>query len=365
MREKRKVFRGALLGLAVGDAMGSTVDRKSLEDIRIDYGPNGLLGYDLANGYAEVSSYTQLAAYAANGMIMALARTQAYGRSAPLIKYVAIALREWSRTQQYSPQEKNYCWLTTVPELKRRRCMDTRMLDALTRETLGTPQAPVYRNDLPSALTEVIPAALLGSIVEMEPDAVDLLGAEMVALTHGHTETFLSAAALTHALSVLLEAPDIGVKALIESVVDSVSLQFGREYGHTGHIWELLQMAQILASSQSVTPMEAMEQLRCRTAAEVLAGVLYTCMTCHGDFDTAMITAVNHSGRSAAVGAITGAVLGIRFGEDILPDFYLESLESVHLLRQLADDLAQSSALDQMNRLFDDEWDRKYLRAGI
>ncbi len=365
MREKRKVFRGALLGLAVGDAMGSAIDRKSLEDICADYGPNGLLGYDLANGCAEVSSYTQLAAFATNGLIMGLARIQAYGRSTPLIKYVSLALREWSRTQQYSPQEKKFCWLTTVPELKRRHCMDTRMLDALTRETLGTPQAPVYRNDLPSALTEVVPAALMSSIGDVEQDAVDLLGAEMVALTHGDSETFLSAAALTHALSVLVKEPDIGAKALVDSVVNSVSLQFGPEFGHMGHIWELLQMAQILAESENVTPMEAMEQLRCRTAAEVLAGALYACMTCHGDFDAAMITAVNHSGRSAAVGAITGAALGIRFGEDILPDFYLESLEPVHLLRQLADDLAQSGVQDRLNRLFDDDWDQKYLRSGV
>ena len=364
MREKRKAFRGALLGLAIGDAMGSTIDRKHLTAICADYGPNGLMGYDLANGYAEVSSYTQLAAYVTNGIIMGLAKNQSYGRTTPMIRYISTSLREWSRTQQYSPQERNYCWLTTVPELKRRHCMDTRMLDALTRETLGTPQEPVFRNDLPSALTEVVPIALLGGVVEMEPDAIDLLGAEAVALTHGDTETFLAAAALTHALSILREEPDIGRKALIESVVDSVSLQFGREYGHTGHLWELLQMAQILAESDTVTPMEAMEQLRCGTAAEVLAGALYACMTCHGDFDTAMITAVNHSGRSAAVGAITGAALGLRYGEDALPEFYLESLEPVHLLQQLADDLAQSSILDQMNRLFDDDWDRKYLHAG-
>ena len=365
MQEKRKVFRGALLGLAVGDAMGNAVDRKSLEDICLDYGPNGLMGYDLANGYAEVSSYTQLAAYVTNGIIMGLAKNQSYGRTTPLIQYISTALREWSRTQQYCPQEKNHCWLTTVPELKRRHCLDTRMLDALTRETLGTPEAPVYRNDLPSALTEVIPAALLGCLKEADPDEIDRLGAEIVVLTHGDAQTFLSAAALTHALSVLLAEPDIGVKALVESVVDSISLQFGPEFGHMGRIWELLQMAMTLAQSQTVTPMEAMEQLRCRTAAEVLAGVLYACMTCRGDFDTAMITAVNHSGRSAAVGAITGAVLGIRFGEDILPDFYLESLEPVHLLLQLADDLSQAGVQNRMNRLFDDDWDRKYLRAGV
>ena len=48
--------RGCLLGLAVGDAMGYTVDAKNWQEIREDYGPNGLLGYDLANGSAEVSS---------------------------------------------------------------------------------------------------------------------------------------------------------------------------------------------------------------------------------------------------------------------------------------------------------------------
>ena len=364
MREKQKVFRGALLGLAVGDAMGCTVDRKSLQEICADYGPNGLLGYDLVNGYAEVSSYTQLAAFCANALLLGLTRRQVQNRSIPLVRYVGVALREWSRSQQYSVPERNYCWLSTVPELKRRRCMDTRMLDALNRESLGTLEIPVYRNDQPSALTEVVPVALLGSILEMEQDAANRLGAEMVALTHGDPEAFLSGAVLTHALSMLIKEPSIGVKALLQNTVDSIALQFGRQYG-LGHIWELLQMAQILAASESVTPMEAMEQLQCRTASEVLAGVLYACLTCHGDFDTAMITAVNHSGRSAAVGAITGTILGLRLGEDALPDFYMESLEPVELLRELADDLAQAGFLDQMSRLFDDDWDRKYLHGGL
>ena len=56
-------YRGCLLGLAVGDAMGYTVDNRSLSEIQEDYGPNGLLGYDLVNGYADVTSNTQLAAF--------------------------------------------------------------------------------------------------------------------------------------------------------------------------------------------------------------------------------------------------------------------------------------------------------------
>ena len=48
MAVKRTSYRGCLLGLAVGDAMGYTVDSRSWQEIREDYGPNGLLGYDLS-----------------------------------------------------------------------------------------------------------------------------------------------------------------------------------------------------------------------------------------------------------------------------------------------------------------------------
>ena len=56
MASRQSLYRGCLLGLAVGDAMGYTVDNKSWQEIREDYGPNGLLGYDLVNGYADVTS---------------------------------------------------------------------------------------------------------------------------------------------------------------------------------------------------------------------------------------------------------------------------------------------------------------------
>ena len=47
MAVSQSSYRGCLLGLAVGDAMGYTVDSRSWQEIQEDYGPNGLLGYDL------------------------------------------------------------------------------------------------------------------------------------------------------------------------------------------------------------------------------------------------------------------------------------------------------------------------------
>ncbi len=362
MANKQSIFRGAMLGLAVGDAMGYTVDRLPLSQIQEDYGPNGLLGYDLVNGYAEVTSYTQLAAFAANGLLLGLTRGRIQGKMAPPVRYIGLALKEWSRSQQYSDPERNYCWLSTVPELKRRRCMDTRMLDALSHP-LGTMEEPEFRSDLPSSLTEVLPVALLAEEMGLSNDERDRLGAETIAMTHGNPDAFLSGAVLTHVLGRLLEDPAMPLDVILKLTMDDVQLQFGREYSQTTHLWELLQHARILSQSEKFTQMEAMERLRCRTAPEVLAGVLYACATCHDDFDAAMITAVNHSGRSAAVGAITGMLLGIRLGAQALPEFYLECLEPAGLLVELADDM--SNPMHFQNGLFDDDWDRKYLHGGV
>ena len=363
MGQMQSQIRGCLLGMAVGDAMGHTVDNRSLAEIREDYGPNGLLGYDLVNGYAEITSYTQIAAFSANGLLLGLTRAKLQGRMAPPVRYIGLGIKEWSRSQQFGPIEKNFCWLSREPEMKRRYCMDTRMLDALNREVLGTPEAPQYKSNHPGGLTMVVPVALLSQELKLSGTELDRLGAEAVAMTHGEPEAFISGAVLTHILRHLMDDPEQSLQSLLRETVDTVGISFGRDYGESAKVWELLQLAVTLSMSDRMSA-DAMETLGCRTAAEVLAGAVYAVLTCGGDFDTAMITAVNHSGRSAAVGAITGCLLGVILGEKALPEFYLESLEPAGTLMELADDLTAGCPMVAGSNLFDDDWDRKYLHAG-
>ena len=119
-----------------------------------------------------------------------------------------------------------------------------------------------------------------------------------------------------------------------------------------------------LAEERLVQPVDAMERLKCDTGAEVLAGALYAALLCEEDFDNAMVIAVNHSGRSAAVAALTGAILGAQLGEEILPDFYMDGLYIVDVLRELADDLYDGCPMEMGNKLFDLDWDYKYLHGG-
>ena len=162
----------------------------------------------------------------------------------------------------------------------------------------------------------------------------------------------------------MLRNPKAPLKAVILRSLDAVKEQFGYQYSNTYELCNAIRHAITLAEAGHSNPVAVMERIQCKTAGQVLAGAVYACLASEGDFDRAMILAVNHSGRSAAVGAIAGAILGIRLGEEALPDFYIECLEPAETLRELADDLFSGCPMEMGNRLFDLDWDRKYLHGG-
>ena len=309
-------YQGCLLGLAVGDAMGYTIDEKSWREIQTAYGPNGLLGYDIANGVVELSSYTQLAAYIANGLLVALTR---------------------GRREYY--------------------LRDSRMLDTLRTEALGTPSRPRNQNAAPGALTTAVALGLSFQPERMDPAFLGVLAAQTMALTHGNPETILSSVVLAYTIAGILQEPEFPLQQQFSQSIAAMEGQFSREFPQAAGLSDML--LQVVEGDKTGSR-EAMESLHCQTADQCLAGAMYASLACHGDFDTGMILSVNHSGRSSAVGAVTGAILGAQLGAEALPEFYLEGLEGVQPLRELAEDLAKGSPA---SGFFDDDWDHKYTQG--
>ena len=358
-------YRGCLLGMAVGDAMGYTVDSRSWAEIQEDYGPNGLMGYDLVNGYAEITSYTQIAAFTCNGLLLGLTRGQMTGTMQPFVQYIALASREWACSQQHwGRPDQTRCWLLQQPDICHRHCMDTRMLDTLNQKRLGTPEEPRNNFSNPGGLTSAIGVGLFFHPDRTDQGEIDRLGAEAVALTHGNPAAYLTGAVLSHIISRLVQNPERELKPLVVEAMKFIKEEFGHQYSQVFEICNLLRMALTLSQDVYHSPREMMEKFQCTTAPQVLAAAIYACLVSGRDFDTAMIIAVNHSGRSAAVGAIVGALLGIRLGEKALPEFYIECLEPAETLMELADDLYTGCPMEMGNKLFDLDWDRKYLHGG-
>ncbi len=354
MEKDTSKYIGCLLGMAVGDAMGYTVDKMSWEEIQASYGPNGLLGYDLQEEYAQVTSYTQIAAFVANGLLMGVTR----GRREYYIRYIGLAMREWA-TRQHFPRdpERAWCWVAQKPALRRRHCRDPWMLDAFRFERLGTLQKPVNKADSPGAITAAAAIALFYDPQRMEISQIGELTAQTIALTHGDPEAFLSGVVLAYALTGILQEPEVPVKEQFLQAVAVTEQQFGEQFPQTEKIAAAIRVAIALAESDLSQHKNSMESFGCRTAAECLKAAVYAAILCPSDFDEAMILAVNHSGRSAAVGALTGAIVGAQLGIQALPDFYLDSLEPIAELRELAQDLTLGTPT---SGLFDDAWDQKY-----
>ena len=365
MADKLSAYRGCLLGLAVGDAMGYTVDSKTWAQIREDYGPNGLLGSDLVNGYADVTSYTQLAAFTCNGLLLGLTRGQLQGKMAPFVRYIGLSHREWAASQQrWGKPEKTFCWLYRKKEMCRRACMDTWMLDTLGRTRVGTPEEPINSFSSPASLTAAVGVGLFYNPDTMDQAEIDRLGAEAVALTHGSPLAFLPGAWLAHLVSLLVRDNQTTLEQLMLQTTAAFRDQFEREYNRTEEVCAILKQAIDMSHDWKISPPEAMERLKCENGAQVLAGAIYAALVGQEDFDTAMIIAVNHSGRSAAVGALTGAILGARMGVEALPEFYLECLEPAQILMELADDMHQGCPMEKDDLFYDTDWDRKYIHGG-
>ena len=358
MRENKIcAYRGCLLGLAVGDAMGYTIDGKSWAEIQENYGANGLLGYDLqADEYAQVTSYTQLAAFLCNGLLIGVSRGKV-----DYLRYAKLSLKEWTRSQQfYRDPEAGFCWLGKLPQFRRRYCRDARMLDNLRLEAYGTMQAPKNDNNAPGAITAAVAVGMFYNAKRLAPEQVGTLAGELIALTHGNPEAFLSGVVLAYTITGILQEPEC---ALVDQFLQAIAVmdgQFRNQFFQAEELALQLRRAIALAKSGVVSDQEGMEQLSCVDAPHCLAGAMFACLLHPNDFDAAIITAVNHSGLSAAVGAIAGAILGAKLGETALPDFYLESLDCKAALDILAEDmLSGTPAMD----VFDDSWDHKYVQG--
>ena len=349
-------YRGCLLGLAVGDAMGMPVDDLTWENIRDNYGPHGLLGYDLRSDYAEITSYTQVAAYICNALLLSVSR----GKGDKKLDFIKLGLREWTRSQQFARDpEGSYCWVAKLPAFRRRHCRDARMLDTLRLAAMGFPERSPNKYNTPGSLTAAIAVALFYNPQRMEPQQIGELTAQIVGITHGDPTAFLSAAALSYALTGILLEPSLPLDQQFSSAISAMEHQFRSKYSEAHTVAETLSGA--VERAKAAEPMgQVMESLQCYSAMNCVAGSFYASLANQDDFDTAMITAVNHSGYSSAVAGITGSILGAKMGYSALPDFYLESLEPVKDLCILADDMV---SFTPTKGLFDDDWDQKYVQG--
>jgi ADP-ribosylglycohydrolase len=328
----RSRVRGTLLGVAVGDALGAPVDALDLDGIREAYGAEGIVDPVPAFGRrGAVTHLTQLTLFSVDGLIRAQVRRDTGAWHPPTDLHRAY--RRWIATQHdWGPDERREDdgWLAREEWLYARRNPPRPLLLGLGDDVMGTLDAPKNPGETgPEAAGRSAPFGLL---VGWEPQLVLQLAVECATQTHGHPVSCLAAggyAVVVHAL------------ACGESLDAAVQRALALLAARPGHepVSDALQRSLGAVRQGIPTPGRVQEILGAGAAGDVLGAAVY-CALVAEDVRHGLRLAVNHGGPSAAVGALTGGLLGALHGETTLPPAWLAELEGRPTILQLADDFA-------------------------
>ena len=191
---------------------------------------------------------------------------------------------------------------------------------------------------------------------DMDIRKVDWEGAQLAAITHGHSLGFMPAAVLTHIIHRTVNSEEaVSLKdTILEAWAVTAELFAGDKY--PGRLEELIDRAVDLAENDR-PDVENIHRLgEGWVGDEALVIALYCALKYEHDFDRGIIASVNHRGDSDSTGAITGNILGAIHGYDSMNEKWKTNLELKDVLLEMADDLAREDAVPAD----DPAWTRKY-----
>ncbi|MGW7356106.1 ADP-ribosylglycohydrolase family protein [Streptomyces sp. NPDC054802] len=328
----RARVRGALLGGAVGDALGAGVGGLTLDEIRAAHGPDGLTDLTPLNGRrGAVTAATQLTLFTVDGLIRAQVRRDTGAWHPPTD--VHRAYLRWAATQRdWGPDErrKDNGWLAREEWLYSRRNPSRDTLTGLADDSMGTLQAP--KNPAARDAGALVRSAPFGLLVGWEPQLVCQLAVECAAQTHGHPTAYLSAGAFAVIVHGLARGETL------DGSVQRALVQLASRPGHQP-VTDALKHALGAVRQGIPSPARVASLGEGHVAEDALAVAVY-CALVGEDIRHGLRLAVNHDGPSEVTGAVCGALLGVLHGETALPPAWVCELEGRPTLLEIADDFA-------------------------
>ena len=264
--------------------------------------------------------------------------------------YVARAYADWLLTQEMTfeesrkenriPLKDSASWLINVPELYKRRAPGNTCLSALKYGKLaGDDYISEHINDSKGCggVMRVAPLALNYPGVNIEK--LDHEGAQIAAVTHGHSLGYMPAAVLTHIISrIVFPERKMQLREIIIEAERTTEVLF-RGDKHLDELICLIDRA-IELSENSDSDLDNIHRLgEGWVAEETLAISIYCALRYQKDFSAGIIAAVNHRGGSDSTGAVTGNILGALLGYDAIDEKWKKDLELIDVIIEMADNL--------------------------
>lgn len=369
-------IRGCIFGGAVGDALGYPVEFLQEAEIFQKYGPKGITAYEAANktGQALISDDTQMTLFTANRLLVGDTRGKLRGIRGMPRAYVAKAYQDWLKTQESTIENVNnherytkeggFSWLLDVPELYARRAPGLTCLAALEKDAEYDDYIQARRNNSKGCggIMRVAPLAVDDQLTKIED--LDLEGAQLAAITHGHSLGYIPAAVLVHIINRIVFPPNGNTLTLKEIVLEARDTA-ARLFAGDPHISELTDMVDraLNLSENDKADLDNIHALgEGWVAVETLGISLYCALRHQRDFSAGIIAAVNHKGDSDSTGAVTGNILGALLGYNAIEQRWKQNLELSDVILEIADDLCHGCQMDEYSCDRDADWEAKYIK---
>jgi ADP-ribosylglycohydrolase len=338
---RKRIYRGCLLGGAVGDALGAPVEFMSLAEIRQMFGRAGITELTTAfDRKGAITDDTQLTLFTAEGLLRAHVAGAARGGSTTVAAIVSNAYARWLATQGGRPGLADFDrdgWLSSVNELHARRVPGASCVAALERMARPGARADNESKGCGGAM-RVAPVGLWcarvdeGLSAERAARRAFELGAEVAGLTQGHPTGRIAAGALAALIALLAR------EAALPEATACVKSLLPRYPGH-GDTLAAIMSAEATAA-RGVPRAESIVELGEGWTADEALAIALTCALAAPDYESGVRLAVNHDGDSDSTAAIAGNLLGALHGVDAIPTRWLLGLELRRVVIEIADDLA-------------------------
>jgi ADP-ribosyl-[dinitrogen reductase] hydrolase len=294
---------GCVLGGAVGDGLGAPIEFSSIDTIRHQHGPAGVV--DLPS--LEITDDTQMVLFTLEGLLLA----RDFGVD-PLLT-VRAAYARWLHTQG-GPLVASDGWLMADRRLHSRRAPGHTCITALKHNEKNNSKGC-------GGVMRAAPVAVWSTDVR----EVFSLAVGTAQMTHHHPSGYLSAGVLAVIVQSLLAGTDL------VSAVGVARAELIRWDGHE----EQTSLLDKAISLGPLTPEEIESSLGGGWVGEEALAIGLHAALVAPDFPSALRLAVNHSGDSDSTGSICGNILGARDGADVIPASWLSVLELRDVMERL------------------------------